>query len=100
MGQENFENQIRLMDYIEAWFDHHPEPENIDCHNFDGVWKDHKVEIYFADLVYNTWLIKITCNSARRAVFLSKLFYKTTSQMDITQILINKNLFLFQDQRF
>lgn len=86
--------------YIEAWFDNHPEPWNIDCHSFDGVWKDHDVEIFFADQVFNTWMIKITCNNARRATFLSKLFYKTTCQMDITQILIGKKLFLFQDHRF
>ena len=97
MGQETFDN-IRLMDYIESWFDHHPEPGNIDMHQFE--LGDLQVEIYFADLVYSTWMIKITCNTARRAFHYSKLFYKTTSQMDITQILINKNLFLFQDQRF
>jgi hypothetical protein len=98
MGQETFESNVRLMDYIEAWFDNHPEPWNIDMHQFE--LGDLNVEIFFADLVYNTWMIKITCENARRAFYYSQLFYKTTSQMDITQILINKRLFLFQDNRF
>jgi hypothetical protein len=86
--------------YIEDWFDHHPEPWNIDCHSFDVNYKNIKnVEVYFADQVFNTWLIKISCENARRAEFLSRLFYKTTCQMNITQILIGKKLFLFQDQR-
>ncbi len=98
MGQETFENNIRLMDYVEAWFDNHPEPWNMDMHQFK--LGDLEVEIFFADLVYNTWMIKITCENARRACYYSKLFYETTSQMDVTQILINKRLFLFQDNRF
>jgi len=84
--------------YIESWFDHHPEPWNIDCHTFN--LGDMEVEVFFADQVFNTWMIKITCSNARRALHYSKLFYKTTCQMDITQILIGKKLFLFQDQRF
>lgn len=98
MRQENFESNIRLMDYVEAWFDNHPEPENIDTHKFD--LGELEVDIFFADQVFNNWMIKITCNNARRAFYYSQLFYKTTSQMDITQILIGKKLFLFQDQRF
>jgi len=86
--------------YIEAWFDNHPEPWNIDCHSFDEVFGEYNVEVFFADQVFNTWMIKISCRNARRAVHLSKLFYKTTCQMDITQILIGKKLFLFQDYRF
>ncbi len=84
--------------YVESWFDNHPEPWNIDCHSFD--WKDSEVEVFFADGVFDVWMVKITCNNARRSTYLSKLFYKTTCQMGITQILIGKKLFLFQDQRF
>ncbi len=87
------------IEHVYAWFDHHPEPENIDCHSFS--LSDHEdIEIFFANLVFETWLVKLTCRTARRAVFLSNLFYKTTSQMDITQILVNNKLFLFKDQRF
>ncbi len=95
--QEEFEEE-RLLDYVEAWFDNHPEPWNIDMHLFE--FGDDKVHIFFADMIYNTWLIKIRCSNARRAFFLSKLFYKTTCQMGITQILKNKELFLFTDTRF
>lgn len=84
--------------YVEAWFDNHPEPYNIDCHEFN--LGNTKIEVFFADQVFDTWMIKLSCNNARRALYLSKLFYKTTSQMDITQILIFKTLFLFKDLRF
>jgi len=89
---------VRLMNYVEAWFDNHPEPWNIDMHQFE--LGDLEVEIFFADMVYNNYLVKITCKTARRAANYSQLFYKTTSQMDITQILINRKLFLFKDDRF
>lgn len=84
--------------YVESWFDNHPEPYNIDCHEFN--FGNHKVHIYFADMVYETWLIKITCENAHRATILSQMFYKTTCQMNIQQILKNKTLFLFTDKRF
>lgn len=95
--QMRFEN-IRKMDYVEAWFDNHPEPENIDIHTFS--LGNYKIEIYFAELVYNNFMIKITCNNARAAETLSKMLYQTTAQMGIEQILIFRKLFLFQDQRF
>ena len=98
MGQKSFESNIRLMDYVEAWFDNHPEPENIDMHQFE--FEDLQIQIFFADMVYNTWMIKITCNNARRAAHYSQQFHETTRSMGITQILIGNKLFLFQDQRF
>jgi hypothetical protein len=84
--------------YVEAWFDNHPEPWNIDGKTYH--FGDHEIEVFFADQVFNCWMIKITCNNSRRATYLSQLFYKMTCQMDITQILIGKKLFLFQDLRF
>ncbi len=86
------------MNYVEAWFDNHPEPENIDMHIFtiDG----RSIEVFFADMIYNTWMVKITCESATEALFLSNVLYKTTCQMNIEQILNNKKLFLFTDTRF
>jgi len=89
---------VNPLDYVEAWFDNHPEPYNIDCHQFE--FGRSKVYVYFADLIFETWLIKMECHSAQRALYYSKLFYKTTSQMNITQILKNKTLFLFTDKRF
>ncbi len=95
--ERNFET-INPMIYVESWFDNHPEPWNIDMHLFN--FGNEEIYIYFADMVHNNFMIKISCNNARRASFLSKLFYKTTSQMGITQILKNKELFLFTDTRF
>jgi hypothetical protein len=79
---------------IEAWFDEHPEPWNIDMHSFE--FENCEVEVFFADVIYDIWMVKITCNNARRATFLSKLYYKTTSQMDIEQVLIGKKLFFLK----
>jgi len=84
--------------YVEAWFDNHPEPYNIDCHSF-RLGKV-KIEVFFANQVFDTWLVKISCINAKQALHLSKLFGKTASQMDVTQILIYKELFLFKDLRF
>ncbi len=86
------------MNYVEAWFDNHPEPYNIDMHLFEIG--DKIIEVYFADQVFNTWMIKITCKTATAAVKLHKLLYKTTCQMDIHQYLKNRKLFLFTDLRF
>lgn len=99
--EQTYIESARKMDYVEDWFDQHPEPWNIDCHWFTVDEKGIKeIHVYFADMIYNCWMIKISCNNARKAVYLSKLLYKTTCQMGITQILINKKLFLFTDLRF
>lgn len=89
---------VKKMDYVEAWFDNHPNPAEIDCHLF--TFGNVEMEIYFADMYFETWLIKLNCSNAQRALWLSKLFHKTTCQMNITQILIGKKLFLFTDKRF
>ncbi len=91
---------IRKLNYVESWFDNHPEPWNIDMHIYQFDNNKIEVNVYFADQVFDTWMIKISCNTARRASEISKLFYKTTCQMNITQILNNKDLFLFTDRRF
>ncbi len=86
------------MNYVEAWFDNHPEPFNIDMHLFE--FDDKTIEVYFADMIYNTWMVKITCKTAAATVMLSKILYKTTCQIGIDQVLKNKILFLFTDTRF
>lgn len=87
--------------YVESWFDHHPEPENIDVHTFEINESQVKnIKVYFADLILDTWLIKITCNNMRRSMMLSKTVRQTTDMMNITQILRGKELFLFTDRRF
>lgn len=82
---------------IESWFDEHPIPWEIDCHWFSVDAKQIKeVKVYFCDTWRKDFMIKITCKNAHRAEYLSRLFYKTTSQMDIEQILIYKDLFLLR----
>lgn len=96
--QSNFETR----NYVEDWFDKHPEPWNLDCHWFNDLKflniKD--VYVYFADMVFDTYLIKIVCENARRSIFLEKLLFKTTSQMGITLLRKNAELFLLKDLRF
>ncbi len=84
--------------YVEDWFDKHPEPYNIDCHLFEI--NGNEIKVYFADMIHDTWLVKITCKTAASAVMLSKVLYKTTCQMGIDQVLKNRELFLFTDTRF
>ncbi len=86
------------MKYVEDWFDKHPEPWNIDAHLFEI--NGSKIKVYFADMVHDTWLVKITCKTAYDAVTLSQLLYKTTCQMGIDQVLKNNELFVFTDTRF
>ncbi len=93
---ETFES-LRLMDYVEAWFDNHPEPENIEMFEFDN---EVKTTFYLADQVYNCFMIKIECENARRATWLSRHYKYLSEKMGVTQILINKQLFLFTDLRF
>lgn len=82
---------------VEAWFDEHPIPWEIDAHTFGvDAGQIDKVTVYFCDEWRKDFLIKILCKNARRAEYLSRLFYKTTSQMDIEQILIYKELFLLR----
>lgn len=88
----------RGIQYVEAWFDNHPEPHNIDMHLFEI--NENRIEVFFADMIHDTWLVKITCKTATSAVTLSKVLYKTTCQMGIDLILKNNKLFLFTDRRF
>jgi len=88
---------IRLMDYVEAWFDYHPEPENIDFVEIE--LNNVKIVIYWADLVQDNFMIKIICNNARQATVLSQRLGPISSGLFLTQILIGKKLFLFTDRR-
>jgi len=40
------------MNYVEDWFDKHPEPYNIDCHLFEI--NGNEIKVYFADMVHDT----------------------------------------------
>ncbi len=95
MGQETFADGIRLMDYVESWFDNHPEPWNIE---FTQV--NENIKIFYADLCYDIWMVQIEFNNARAAAVSSQMLKEMSNKMGITQILIGKELFLFTDTRF
>lgn len=98
---ENYEelkqHYTRLRDEVNEWFDKHPEPYNIDCHTFmtkiNGIKEG---SIYFAAGVTDCYQIRIQCNTAHRAEALNRLFYQTSRQLGVKQILINKELFFLR----
>lgn len=89
---------VRLMDYVEAWFDYHPEPENIERSTFE--LNGRKIIIYWANHVQDTIMIQIICKNATMATKLSERFKPISQGLFLTQILIGKKLFLFTDSRF
>lgn len=100
-ASRNFQNHfetIRLMDYVEAWFDYHPEPENIERLTFD--LNDRKVIVFWANRVQDTFMINIICKNARQATVLSRRLKPISHGLLLTQILINNKLFIFTDRRF
>ena len=86
------------MEYVDAWFDLHPDPSAIERYNFE--FEKTSIEIFTARDYFDTWLIKITYHTARKAMMESKQIKPLSDNMGITQILIYRKLFLFQDQRF
>lgn len=95
--QERFE-LVNPMAYVEAWFDHHPYPDAVEKHFL--MIGNVEMEIYLADQVYDTWLIKLKFHTARKAMQWSKQLRVISTRMGITQILKNNKLFLFKDTRF
>jgi hypothetical protein len=89
---------VNPIEYVEAWFDNHPFPADIE--RFVIRIKRTKIEIFAARDVFDTWLIKITYVTAKKAMTQSKEFKPISDTLGITQILIYNKLFLFQDQRF
>ncbi len=89
---------VNPTEYINAWFDYHPDPGAIERYNFE--FEKTSIEIFAARDIFDTWLIKITYHTARKAMMESKQIKPLSDAMGITQILINRKLFLFQDQRF
>lgn len=89
---------VNPVEYINAWFDYHPNPAEIERYNFE--FEKTSIEIFAARDIFDTWLIKITYHTARKAMMESKQIKPLSEMMGITQILINNKLFLFQDQRF
>lgn len=98
--KENLEN-YGLVDSnrskVEAWFDEHAMPEEINCHWFTESFTQVKdIKVYFCEHQFDDWMIKITCANAQKSLWLSKVLSKTTRQMGIEQILIFKELFLLR----
>ncbi len=92
-----------LMNYVEAWFDNHPEPENLELFEFpESVsGKDAPlITVFAADQIMDTFMIKLTFASATKAARASQFLSELTTIMGLTHILINRNLFLFTDKRF
>ena len=96
---ENFSK--RLMNYVEAWFDEHPEPENLELFEFPEVpGSNPLITIFAADQILDTFMIKLTFATATKAYRASEFLSELTTIMGLTHILINRNLFLFTDRRF
>lgn len=90
-----------LMNYVEAWFDNHPEPENLELFTFPETPGDNPIiTIFAADQVLDTFMIKLTFATATKAIRASDFLSELTTIMGLTHILINRNLFLFTDRRF
>ena len=95
---EHFGYRNTKREQIEEWFDNHPEPWNIYMSTFtiDNLI----IQVFFCESYNDNFLIKIKCNNARKALTLSKKLYFTTSQMGISQVLINNKLFLLRTRFF
>ncbi len=91
-----------LMNYVESWFDNHPEPENLELFEFpESVsGKVPLITVFAADQILDTFMIKLTFTSATKAARASQFLSELTTIMGLTHILINRNLFLFTDKRF
>lgn len=89
---------VRLMDYVEAWFDYHPEPENIEFIELE--LNTCKVTIFWANLIHDTFMIKLEFQNSRRATVMSQRLAPVSHGLGLTQILVGKKLFLFTDRRF
>ena len=95
---ERFSN--RLMDYVEAWFDYHPEPWNIEMFIKEfGAGDSAVITVFAADQVFDTFMIKLTYPTAKKAVEASGYLEDVSKIMGLTKILVNRNLFLFTDRR-
>jgi hypothetical protein len=86
------------MNYIEAWFDYHPEPFNIEPYEF--LFDEYLITIFAAEMIHDNFMIKIECPTASSALEMENKFSRITKIMNITLIRINRNLFLFTDRRF
>lgn len=98
--QTGFRNNLKA--YVEAWFDNHPEPENLELFEFPELLPSNAcaMTVFTADQVHDNYMIKLTFHTAKKAAYVSQQIYEVVRVMNLTSILINRNLFLFTDRRF
>ncbi len=97
---KNLNNRFHkaAMNYVEAWFDYHPEPFNIEPHEF--LWGETLITIFAAEMVHDNFMIKCEFSTATRALKIENKISKLIMIMGLSMIRINRNLFLFTDRRF
>ncbi len=97
---ERFTKSLR--EYIEAWFDYHPEPENLELFEFPKTitGSETTINVFAADQVLDTYMIKICFPTMKKRIQASDYLSEIAEVMDVTLIGINRNLFLFTDRRF
>jgi len=88
---------------IEAFFDEHPNPENIIFDTYEIKFeygKPAKIEIFYDLAVNDNFMVKITFHSSQKALFISELINPTILGLGWEQILWNKKLFLLRSSFF
>ncbi len=91
-----------LKDYIEAWFDYHPEPENLELFEIPKTitGSETTITVFAADQVLDTYMIKLCFPTAKRAYEAEQYLGTLADLMNVTMILLNRKLFIFTDRRF
>ncbi len=86
------------MNYVEAWFDYHPEPFNIEPHEF--LFGEIVITIFAAEMIHDNFMLKAEFPTAAKALAWENQIARLIMIMGLTLIRINRNLFLFTDRRF
>ncbi len=86
------------INYVNAWFDYHPEPQNIEMYEF--LFNRDIITIFAAEMIHDNYMIKIECPTASRALRIENQVSKLVMIMGLSLIRINRKLFLFTDKRF
>ncbi len=91
-----------LKEYVEAWFDYHPEPENLELFEIPKTLGRNTmaVSIFAADQVLDTYMIKITFKTMTKRVEAGNYLYEISQIMNVEMVGIGRNLFIFTDRRF
>jgi DNA polymerase III delta prime subunit len=92
----------RLQEYIEAWFDYHPEPENLELFEFPETitGKETTINVFAADQILDNYMIKICFPTTNKRVQAQNYLLELAKIMSIEMVGLSRNLFLFTDRRF